>query len=337
MKKMLVILGPTATGKTDLGIELAKQLNGELVSVDSRQVYEGLDVGTGKGPSGMSNVQWKKGEGFWIIDGVRVWLYDVCSPKERYHVSQYVKDAERVIEKIEGEGKLAILVGGTGFYLRGLLEGFPTIHLGVDEKLREKLEKSGVGELQEKLRGLSPAVWEKMTESDRGNPRRLVRQIEIASSKFPISNFKFQISNENEIATSVESPLEIPPPRNDSVNDVLKIGLTAPRLVLNEKIDNRARVWFEEGIVEEVKGLMEAGVSLERFREIGLEYGLIAEYVAHGGDLDKLIERVQVQVRKYAKRQMTWFKRDMQIEWFDVTEDGWREKVEKRAIDWYNS
>lgn len=173
MKKLLVILGPTATGKTDLALNLAKKFNGELMSCDSRQVYKGLDIGTGKlpGKEVSSRGRWasgpKRGEGFWEMGGIKVWMYDVAGPKTHYTVYDYNKRARKVIEDIIKRDKLPIIVGGTGLYLRALLEGLPNLKIPTDNKLRGKLEKLSLDELQKRLKSLSPAAFQKLTDSDK--------------------------------------------------------------------------------------------------------------------------------------------------------------------------
>lgn len=153
MDKLLIILGPTATGKTDLALELAKKIKGELISADSRQVYRGLDIGTGKEPSQkLGKIQ--KCRGYWIIDGIKIWMYDLVSPTIRYNVAQYKQDAEKKIEYILGQKKLPILIGGTGLYIKSVVWDLLGISIPVDENLREELEKLDLDWLQWKLRGL---------------------------------------------------------------------------------------------------------------------------------------------------------------------------------------
>ena len=174
---LLVILGPTSTGKTDLALSLAKRFDGEIISCDSRQVYINLDLGTGKLPSQQKTL--KKGKGFWEIDGVKVWLYDVVSAKLQYSVADYIKDAHKVLKDLRERGKLPIIVGGTGLYLKGLVEGLSNIDIPIDKELRKSLEKLSKEELQKKLINLSLKKWNQMNNSDRQNPRRLVRAIEL--------------------------------------------------------------------------------------------------------------------------------------------------------------
>ena len=169
-QKVLVILGPTATGKTDLALILANKFNGELVSCDSRQIYRGLDIGTGKYPN--SKLQITKSKGFWEIEGIRVWMYDVISPKKQYTVADYVKNADRVIRDIGKRGKLPIVVGGSGLYLKALLEGLPNLAIPIDRNLRKELEILTLEQLQMRLKKLSPERWNLLNDSDRQNKRR---------------------------------------------------------------------------------------------------------------------------------------------------------------------
>lgn len=317
MKRVLIILGPTATGKTDLALNLAKKFNGELVACDSRQVYQGLDIGTGKMP-GNATSDVKKSDGWWEIGGVKIWIYDLVDLKDSYSAFDYAKDATKVIADIEKRGKLPIIVGGTGLYLKALLDGLAQSS-GADSKLRLELEKLSLGELQEKVRSHSPARWERLNHSDQNNPRRLVRLLEQIqmypyTSKLSIPNI--QLSN----------------------SDVLKIGLTAPRPYLNSKINSRVFAWFALGIVQEVESLIERGVPKERFKELGLEYRLIVDFL--GGKIssqEELIQLIQTKIRQYAKRQMTWFKRDKEIKWFDVSEPNLSHRVVTEVGNWYNS
>lgn len=317
MNKLLVILGPTATGKTDLAIYLAKKFNGELVSCDSRQVYVGLDIGTGKLPSGRWKVEdggWKKGKGWWEINGIRIWLYDVVDPKYQYTVADYVKDADRVIRKIREKGKLPIIVGGTGLYLRALLEGLPNLAIPVDRRLRKQLDKLSLKELQDKLRQTSPERWDKMNDSDRQNSRRLVRAIELAMSK-------------HEVDSSLIA-------RDDNV---LKIGLTAQREVLYKEVNERVVNRINQGMIEEANKLHEKGLSLKRMKQLGLEYGVLADYLGdkiQSGDI--LIKTLQQKIHGYVRRQLTWFKKEKEVSWFDIRGKDYYSKVEKRVSSWYD-
>lgn len=188
MEKLLVICGPTATGKTSVAIHLAKKFNGELVSADSRQVYRKMDIGTGKDLPQNSSFQFpvsslkKQDVGFYVIDGIRLWGYDLIDPQNDFNISKYLNIAKDIIEEIWKRDKLPILVGGTGFYIKGIIDGIGTSQIPKDESLRKSLEKKDVEELFEILAQTDSVRSSKLNKSDRNNPRRIIRAIEIALS-----------------------------------------------------------------------------------------------------------------------------------------------------------
>lgn len=313
MKKILVILGPTATGKTDLALNLADKLNGELVACDSRQVYRGLDIGAGKMPGEDAEVL--RGDGFWEINGVKVWVYDVCDPRERYDVSKYIKDATKDINEVTDRGKLPIIVGGTGLYLKGLLEGFSNFNKKTNEKLRGELEKLSKEGLQEKLSLLSPTIFSNLNNSEKNNPRRLIRHIEILLNK-----------NDKNYLECLACKFHM-----------LRIGLMSSREVLNARIDRRVLKRINQGMIQEVDGLLKSGLSYERLQELGLEYRIISDYLTGKiSSKEELINQLQKKIHQYAKRQMTWFKRENAVFWFDISDKGYERKVERKVLDWYN-
>ncbi len=311
-KKILAVVGLTATGKTDIAIELAKKFNGELIAVDSRQVYVGLDLGSGKLPGHFQSYQ--KGDGFWIIDGVKIWLYDVADPREQFDVMKYVDLAKEAIQKIESAGKLPILVGGTGLYFEALVSGMVDQQSPINLELRDELNNLSLDQLQEKLKLLSIESWDKLNDSDKSNPRRLVRAIE----------------------KSLEPDNQIKIEGLDSEYNILKIGLTAPKEKLKERINKRVETRLEMGMVEEVERLHSEGVSWERMDQLGLEYGLLAQYCQQKITKEEFNKLLNLKINQYAKRQWVWFKRDLQIIWFDVTSDSWQEKMTEQVVDWYN-
>lgn len=320
MRKLLVILGATSTGKTDIALSLAKKFDGELVSCDSRQVYKGLDIGTGKAPSGMNNVQstmYKK-EKHWEVNGVKIWMYDVSDFKRQYTAYDYIKDANRVIEDIIKRGKLPIVVGGTGFYLKALLEGLSNLGVPVDTKLRKKLEKLSLEDLQQKLQEVSLKKWEELNNSDRQNSRRLIRYIELASTNFTSDS--------------------VPKGLLGSGFDVLKIGLTAPRQILYQRIDERVINRINKGMVKEVSRLHKNGLSSKRMKRLGLECGVLMDYLE--GKIktgQELIKILQGKIHGYARRQITWFKKEKDIFWFDIMNKNFQRELEKKATKWYYS
>lgn len=327
MKKVIVILGPTATGKTDIALELAKKFNGELISCDSRQVYKSLDIGTGKLPTssvilsplteyGVNSAKnLIKGEGFWEMDGVKVWMLDIADPKKRYTVFDYINDAEKVLEDIFKREKLPIIVGGTGFYLKALLEGLDNLIIPRDKKLRIRLEKLSISKLQEEFKKISGAKFEKLNNSDRNNPRRLIRAIELLSQK---------PNKKNVDAKSKDL-------------DVLKIGLTTRREIIGKRIRDRILHRLDKGMIEEVTNLLKNGLSIVRLKELGLEYSIISDYVSGViKNKEDLVKILRIKIGQYAKRQMTWFKKEKDVNWFDITEKNYHEMVEKMVTDWYN-
>lgn len=326
MNKLLVILGSTATGKTDLGLYLAKKFNGELVSCDSRQVYTGLDIGTGKMPNLESRImnhesRIKKQKNYWEIDGIKIWMYDVVEPSIQYSVYDYIKDSEKVIEDIIKRGKLPIIVGGTGLYLKGLLEGFFNMSIPVDIKFREVLEKLDKQKLQKKLQGLSKEKWESLNYSDQNNPRRLVRAIELSVSQ-----------GKGESLPAGKAGVK------GKVNNfiILKIGLTAPKEVLYERVDKSVIKRIGAGMVEEAKSLHQAGLSLDRMRKLGLEYGVLADYLEKKITSSKdLIKILQNKIHQFVRRQLTWFKKEKDVQWFDISSEDYVEKLEKSVSKWY--
>ncbi len=318
MQKVLVILGPTATGKTDLALQLALKVKGELVAADSRQVYRGLDVGTGKLPTDSTyEVRRMVPRRFnWKIGGINIWMYDVVSLDKQYTVASYVKDANKVIIDILKRHKLPIVIGGTGLYLKALLSGLDNLSIPVDENLREELGKLSLEQLQDKLQSLSPDRWGQLSASDRANSRRLLRSIELVSM-YPYKRSQKTVGLEKQF-------------------DILKIGLTAPRKALYKKSDLRVLSWFDEDILKEVKGLVKNGVPLKRFGEFGLGYASLADYLDKKISEDNLVTVIQNRMHSYIRRQLTWFKKDHGIYWFDITTENFTAQVEKLVSSWYD-
>jgi tRNA dimethylallyltransferase len=324
--KILIICGPTATGKTGLGISLAKKFSGEIVSADSRQVYKGMDIGTGKDLPVNSKFQIPKSKikipnskfqiGYYFLDGIPIWLYDVADPDYRFNVADYISCSEVVIKDIWRRKKLPILVGGTGFYIKALIDGIQTLGIAPDWELREKLKKLGVEKLREILKEIDPERLKKMNESDRNNPRRLIRAIEIAKK---IQNSKFKIKN---------SKLKI--------DSLLIIGLKAPYRVLYERIDKRVGERVNQGIEEEIKILLKRGYNWEN-SALGttLGYKEWQPYFENLKSKEEIIQKWKYEEHAYARRQMIWFKKDKRIYWFDISKVSYRKEIEKLIEKWY--
>jgi tRNA dimethylallyltransferase len=290
-QKIVVILGPTASGKSDIAVDLARKFNGEIISADSRQVYKGLDIGTGK-------ITKKE------MRGVKHHLLDVCSPKKKFTAADFVNLTNRAIGQIVISGRIPIICGGTGFYIDALLGDKHIPEVPPDWKLREKLEKKTTAELFEILKKLDPQRAETI---DRNNPRRLVRAIEIcrALGKVPrqMTNDKSRITNQFQI---------------------LKFGIKIPNEELKSRINKRIDKWFKQGLLKEVQNLHQKDLSWKRMSEIGLEYKLVAEHLKNynarkkpRGTLDilQLKREMAEKTWQYAKRQMTWFKKTKDVVW----------------------
>lgn len=281
-KKIIVILGPTATGKSELAIKLAKEFNGEIISADSRQVYRGMDIGAGK-------VAKKDRE------GIPHHLLDVTSPKRRFTVSQYKKLAEKAINKILEKKKTPILCGGTGFYIQALIDGITIPEVSPDWKLRKKLEQKSVEELYLTLKRLDPA---RARNIERKNPRRLIRAIEIVSK------------TKKTIPPLKKIPLPYP---------VLIIGMKKPKKELKKSIEARLFKRLKKGMVAEVNKLHKIGISWKRLEEFGLEYRWISRYLQKKISYKEMVKRLKKDIERFAKRQITWFKRDKRIRWVPTT------------------
>lgn len=299
MNKLLVICGPTATGKTTLAVNLASKFNGELISADSRQIYQGLDIGTGKDHP----------------REVVIHMIDLVKPNEPFTVAHYVKLAIKKIKTIWARGRLPVLVGGTGLYIKGIVEGIETIGIPPDWKLRKKLQTWSTPKLQETLKKLAPEKWERMNKSDRENPRRLIRAIETAKQKAKSKKqrYKFKIKN------------------------VLFIGLKAANKILYQRIDKRVEERVNQGVVEEIKRLLKRGYSWEN-SVLGETIGYQEWQPFFEGKItsDEVIKRWKYHEHGYARRQTTWFKKNKRIHWFDITRGNIEKEVVKLVRKWYS-
>lgn len=300
--KVLIIYGPTATGKTALGISLAKKFNGQVISADSRQVYKSLDIGSGK-TAFDSKIE--KHDGFWIVDGVRINGFDLAQPEEQFTAAEFLKHTNSSIIRISEGKKVPIIVGGTGFYIKALIEGLGSIGIPANENLRRQLENASVGELYQKLLNLNPRRANSMNESDRKNPRRLIRAIEIALSGKPVTNYQ-------QPATSY-----------------LLIGLTASNNYLYQKSDEWLKGRIKHGLIEEVKSLIKSGVSVEWLENLGLEYRWLTRYLSGQIKKDEAINRLKGDTHNFIRRQKTWFKQFANIEIYDIEQKNYTRKIEE--------
>ncbi len=321
MNKLLVICGPTSTGKTTLAVALAKKFNGELISADSRQVYKGMDIGTGKDlPKGAKiKLPWFQKYGYYEINGVKIWGYDLADPRHEFNVGQYIKFAERIITDIRKRGKSPILVGGTGLYMKGVIDGIPTASIPKNNLLRKTLERSTPEELFEKLAQMDSLKAGQMNASDKRNPRRLIRAIEVAMWK--INNIK----KEKEMEAK-KKDLE-----------VLMIGLTAPEKFISRRVEKRVARRVKAGIKKEVQILLKKHVTWKMPSMSSMGYRQWKDYFDNKKTEAEVVKVWEGEEKKYVRRQMVWFKKDKRIHWFDITAPGYPENVEKSVEKWYST
>jgi len=274
--KILVILGPTASGKSDLAVKLAQKFNGEVISADSRQVYKGMDLGSGK----ITKKEMK---------GIKHYLLDVASPKRQFSVSQFQKKAKEAIEKILKKGKLPIICGGSWFWIKVLIEDWQLPEVKPDFKLRKKLQKKSEKELFSLLKKIAP---QRAKEIDKENKVRLIRSLEVALNL-----------------------LEFPKIKKRKSFEVLKIGIDLPFEKLKKKILIRLKKRFKKGMVKEVKRLKESGLSWKKIESFGLEYRWIALYLQKKVDFKEMEEKLFKDILRFARKQINLFKKDKEVVW----------------------
>lgn len=279
--KLIVILGPTASGKTELSIKLAKKFSGEIVSADSRQIYKGMDIGSGK----ITKKEMK---------GIPHHLLDVANPKTKFTASQYQKLSKKIIKNIQKRNRVPLLVGGSPFYIQSVAGGILIPEITPNWKLRKKLEKLSIDELFNKLKKLDP---KRAGLIDRHNPRRLIRALEIVlTTGKPVPSLNRSDTSER--------------------FNVLKIGIKKSPEELEKSIHKRLLKRLKNNaMINEVKKLRKSGLSFKRLEEFGLEYRFIAQYLQNKVSYKEMAEKIQRQSERLAKKQMAWFKKDKQIHW----------------------
>lgn len=268
--KIIVVCGPTATGKSDYAVKLARKINGEIISADSRQVYKGLDIGSGK----ITKKEMK---------GIPHHLLDVISPKKHFSVSDYQKLAYEAIDKIIEKKKIPIICGGTGFYIQSIVDGIYLPDVPPNKELRRKISKWTIKQLQNKLKKLDPKYFKTV---DINNPVRLIRGIEIASVMGKIPKIKSVPKYKSKV-----------------------IYLDFKDEVLKKRIHDRLIKRIKQGMIQEVKKLHVNGVSWKRLHELGLEYRYVSLYIQKKLSLKEMTEQLEKEIWHYAKRQRTWFKK----------------------------
>lgn len=289
--RMITILGPTASGKTRLATTLAAEIGGEIISADSRQVYRGMDIGTGKDLDD------------YVIDGKKIpyHLIDICEPGTKYNLFQYQNAFFTAYKDIVSRGKTVLLCGGTGLYIEAVLKGYKLSPVPQNPALRERLEGKTLEELTimlEELKAKSGSNMHNTTDVD--SAQRAIRAIEIESYN-----------------------LEHPTPRRDLPPiSSLVIGVNIDREERRRKITQRLRQRLENGMIDEIKGLLDRGIPAEDLIYYGLEYKFVTEYVIGKTSYEEMFSKLEIAIHQFAKRQMTWFRgmerRGFTIHWIDA-------------------
>ena len=290
MKNLVILTGPTAVGKTSLSINLAKAINGEIISADSMQIYKKMDIGTAKVmPEEM--------------DGIKHYLIDVIEPTEDFHVVKFKQMVEAAIDEIYAKGKIPIICGGTGFYIQAILYDIDFTENEIDKSYRKSLEafakEKGNEALHEKLNAIDP---ESAKAIPAANVKRVIRAIEY----FEQTGEKFAVHN----ATQKE--------KNSPYNFAYFV-LNDDRQLLYNRIDARVDKMIADGLVNEVKSLLASGVRKGMTAMDGIGYKELLDYLEGDGSLDDAISLIKQKSRNYAKRQLTWFRREKEVIWLDKT------------------
>ena len=300
MKKLVVLTGPTAVGKTSLSINLAKAIGGEIISADCMQVYKRMDIGTAKiMPEEM--------------DGVKHHLIDVIEPQEDFHVVRFKEMVEAAMDEIYAKGKIPIICGGTGFYIQAILYDIQFTDQEIDQSYRLKLEEFANTNGNE-------ALWNKLKEVDAesaeaipaNNRKRVIRALEY----YEQTGEQFSVHNKRE--RDRKSPYNF-----------AYFVLNDDRAVLYNRIDARVDKMYEAGIVDEVKSLLQEGCKPGMTSMDGIGYKELISYIQGEGSLDDALELIKKNSRNYAKRQLTWFRREKEVVWLDKTEL----KTEQQLLD----
>lgn len=282
--KVIVIVGPTASGKSDCAIELAKRIDGEIVSADSMQIYKEMNIGTAK----VTNEE---------MSGVKHYMINIVNPDEDFNVAMYKKMAEEALEEIASKGKTPIVVGGTGLYINTLVNGIEFSEIDKDEEYRKELEKKvsveGIDGIYEELKSVDP---EAANIIDKNNVRRVIRALEI-----------YKVTGKTKTELDKESIKE-------TKFDFLMYGIKTDREELYNRINKRIDYMMEQGLVSEVEELNKK-YKMSKTALQGLGYKEVIEYINENCNYDEMIEKLKMETRRYAKRQMTWFKRDERITW----------------------
>ena len=289
--KVIVICGPTASGKTKLSIEVAKLVNGEIVSADSMQIYKDMTIGTAK-PTTEE------------MQGIKHYLFDFVSPDKRYSVAEYKNDAINAIGEIISKGKTPIVVGGTGLYVNSLIYEieYPSVELDTNyrKKLEEIAEKEGLDRLYEMAMKVDKLAMKKISQNDK---KRICRVLEIYHA-----------------TGKTKTQIEIESRANEPKYDYLVFGISMDREKLYDRINKRVDIMIEDGLIDEVKKVLNKYDDFPTAMQ-GLGYKEVVEYINGDTTKEEMIEKIKMETRRYAKRQLTWFRRYDNITWIDGLDD----------------
>ena len=290
-QKVIVICGPTASGKTKLSIEIAKKINGEIISADSMQIYKDMTIGTAK-PTPEE------------MQGIKHYLIDFVLPNQRYSVADYNKDALKAIDEIIKKGKTPIVVGGTGLYVNSLIYGIEYSDIEVDIEYREKLEKiaklEGIERLYEMAKEIDPEAIKNISKNDQ---KRICRILEI-----------YHTTGKNKTEQEKESR------KNGPKYQYLLYGITMDREKLYDRINKRVDIMINDGLIEEVQNIVKKYDEFPTAMQ-GLGYKEVVEYLNGITTKEEMIEKIKMETRRYAKRQLTWFKKCENIKWINGLDD----------------
>lgn len=310
MQKLLVIVGPTAVGKTDIAIQLAHKLQGEVVSADSMQVYRGMDIGTAK-PTPAEQ------------EDIPHHLIDIVEPGEPFSVAEYQTMAREKITEIGQRGHLPILAGGTGLYVRAVIDHYNFIPADTDWELRAKLRRqaaeAGLDALYQWLQEVDPVVAQRIHPNDE---RRIVRALEVyQTTGQPLSFWEQQVDD------------------SQPLYDLLMVGLTRPREELYDRINQRVDLMVQAGLIDEARRLLQAGLKEDFIARQAIGYKELFAYLRGEETIDAALATLKRNTRRYAKRQLTWFRADKRVQWVQLDADtssatACREILQMVAMNW---
>ena len=306
--KVVAVLGPTAAGKTDLSLKIAEEFKAEIISADSMQIYKDMDIGTAKVSQ---DIQAK----------IKHHQIDIINPDEDYSVADYQEDVDPIIADIFNRNKLPLMVGGTGLYIKAVLEGFSLPDMEPDEELRAKLRQEakdkGNQYVHDKLKEIDPKLAQKLHPNDL---RRVIRGIEI-----------YKLTGHNK--SYYKKKQEEAPPRYQSI----KIGLTRNRQELYDRINKRVELMIEEGLVEEAKKIFNSyELDKKSTARQAIGYKELFKYFKGEYDFEEAVRRIKRNTRHYAKRQLSFFKRDDEIKWYNLTEIS-KENLFKKVLEYLHN